>query len=78
MKELGPLRYFFGLEVARNNDRITLCQRNYALDLLSEAGYLGCKSFFILIEPNLKIFKEDGELLGDVTSYRRLIGSYYI
>lgn len=74
MKDMGPLRYFLGLEVARNNDGITLCQRKYALDLLSEAGYLGCKSSSIPMEPNLKISKEDGEPLSDVTNYRRLIG----
>ncbi|XP_021897495.1 uncharacterized protein LOC110814369 [Carica papaya] len=74
MKDLGTFRYFLGLEIARNDTGITLCQRKYALDLLTETGYLGCKPSSIPMDPNIKMFKDDGELLSDITSYRRLIG----
>ncbi|XP_021897967.1 putative invertase inhibitor [Carica papaya] len=73
MKDLGTLRYFLELEIARNDTGITLCQRKYALDLLTETGYLGCKPSSTPMEPNLKISKDDGEPLCDITSYRRLI-----
>jgi hypothetical protein len=43
MKDLGGLKYFLGIEVARTKDGIYLSQRKYILDLLSETGMLECK-----------------------------------
>jgi hypothetical protein len=39
MKDLGSLKYFLGIEVARNSIGIFLCQRKYTLDIITEAGY---------------------------------------
>ncbi|PNX88803.1 pentatricopeptide repeat-containing protein mitochondrial-like, partial [Trifolium pratense] len=43
MKNLGGLKYFLGIEVARSEQGIFLSQRKYVLDLLSEIGMLDCK-----------------------------------
>lgn len=43
MKNLGGLKYFLGIEVARSKQGIFLCQRKYILDLLTEVGMLECR-----------------------------------
>jgi hypothetical protein len=42
VKDLGPFRYFLGIEIARSSKGIVLSQRKYVLDLLVETGMLGC------------------------------------
>jgi len=43
VKDLGQLRYFLGIEIARSPKGIVLSQRKYVLDLLNETGMLGCR-----------------------------------
>ena len=43
MKNLGGLKYFLGIEVARSRKGIFLSQQKYVLDLLTEVGLLECK-----------------------------------
>ncbi|XP_068476657.1 uncharacterized mitochondrial protein AtMg00810-like [Phaseolus vulgaris] len=38
MKDLGKLKYFFGIEVAYSRQSIFISQRKYILDLLKETG----------------------------------------
>ena len=40
-QDLGRLKYFLGMEVARSREGIALSQRNYTLDLLYDVGMLG-------------------------------------
>jgi len=74
LRDLGTLRYFLGLEIARNTDGISICQRKYTLELLAETGLLGCKSSSVPMEPNQKLSQEDGELIDDAEHYRKLVG----
>ncbi|CAL9025768.1 unnamed protein product, partial [Prunus brigantina] len=55
MKDLGDLKYFLGIEVARSANGIFLSQRKYVLDLLAETGLLGCKPADTPIEMNHKL-----------------------
>ena len=75
MKDLGELRYFLGIEVIRSPGGIWLLQRQYGLDMLSRYGMTGCKPISVPLEQNVKLSLEEGELLEDVTVYRRIIGS---
>ncbi|KAI5348453.1 hypothetical protein L3X38_001340 [Prunus dulcis] len=43
MKDLGYLKYFLGIEVARSKNGIFLSQMKYVMDLLTETGMLECK-----------------------------------
>jgi len=74
IKDLGPIKYFLGLEVSRSLDGLVLNQRKYCLDLILETGMLGCKPAPTLSDPSIKLHADKGALLPDPSSFRRLIG----
>ncbi|XP_056844130.1 retrovirus-related Pol polyprotein from transposon RE1 isoform X2 [Raphanus sativus] len=74
MKDLGALKYFLGLEVARSPQGIYLSQRKYTLDIITECGLLGCKPAGSPMDQNHKLAKATGLVLADPEKYRRLTG----
>ncbi|GKB75803.1 retrovirus-related pol polyprotein from transposon TNT 1-94, partial [Tanacetum coccineum] len=53
--DLGTLKYFLGVEVARAQDGIFLCQQKYSLNIICEVGLFGAKPAKIPIEPNHRL-----------------------
>uniref|UniRef100_A0A2N9IZL0 Reverse transcriptase Ty1/copia-type domain-containing protein n=1 Tax=Fagus sylvatica TaxID=28930 RepID=A0A2N9IZL0_FAGSY len=74
LKDLGPAKYFLGLELARSKKGISLCQRKNAFDILEDSGFLASKLVKFPIKQYLKLSKDQGTLLTDPSAYRRLIG----
>jgi Reverse transcriptase (RNA-dependent DNA polymerase) len=73
VKDLGQLRYFLGIEIARGAEGIVLSQRKYVLDLLTETGMLGCRPAVTPIDQKFKLSAEAGEPV-DRERYQRLVG----
>ena len=72
MKDLGALKYFLGIDVARNSEGIFLCQRKYTLDIIAETGLLGSRPVGFPMEQNHTLALAKGPL--DPKRYRRLVG----
>lgn len=74
MKDLGGLKYFLGIEVARTKTGIYLSQRKYILDLLSETGMLECKPTESPIVQNHRLSIHPEQVPTNKERYQRLVG----
>lgn len=74
IKDLGQLKIFLDMEVARSSTIITLCQRKYCLGLLKDACLIGCKPVSTPLDVATRLSQDNGAAFVDVTAYRRLVG----
>ncbi|CAL1404860.1 unnamed protein product [Linum trigynum] len=74
VKDLGNLKYFLGIEIARSAAGISLCQRKFCLELLSESGFLESKPAKTPLSMKTTLSASDGIPLTDGTEYRHLLG----
>ena len=74
LKDIGSLRYFLGLKVARTDVGISLNQRKYTSEILKDTSFLGSKPVKLPIEQNLMLSKYEGKPIANPAQYRRLIG----
>lgn len=76
IKDLGYLKYFLGIEVARSKDGIFICQRKYVLDLLKEIRMLGGRPCDIPLELGQKLSEDQEGDPMDRGRYQRLVGKF--
>lgn len=75
IKDLGDLHYFLGIQIVRNVVGIFLNQSKYATDILKDFESLQDKSAWVPIAQHHDLLHDtDSPLLGDLTSYRRVVG----
>ena len=74
LKQLGPLKYFLGIEFARSSEGILMTQQKYILDLLDETKHVDCRISDAPIETNHKLRLDDKDPHVEMSSYQKLIG----
>jgi len=70
IKDLGLLKYFLGIDVARSPQGLFLSQRKYTLEIIEECGLLGAKPADFPMETNHKLGLATGNMLDDPPPYR--------
>lgn len=75
IKDLGHMKYFLGLEIARSDAGIYLHQHKYCLDIWKDTGMLAAKPSLIPIEQNHNLQKSTYLPLtgSDIKLFRRLV-----
>jgi hypothetical protein len=74
MKDLGSLKYFFGIEVLRCKSEIFLSQRKYVFDLLKETSMTGYKPVSTPLAEGMKLGINQNQGSIDKGRYQRLVG----
>jgi hypothetical protein len=74
MSDLGPLRYFLGIEIS-TPEGFFLSQEKYIQDLLDRASLTDHRTAETPMELNVHLIATDGEPLEDPTHYRHIVGS---
>ncbi|CAM8975392.1 unnamed protein product [Rhodiola kirilowii] len=75
MKDLGPIRYFLGIEFSSTPEGFFLSQEKYIRDLLDRASLSDQRTVDTPMELNVHLRPTDGKPLEDPTRYRHLVGS---
>uniref|UniRef100_A0A803NSQ7 Uncharacterized protein n=1 Tax=Cannabis sativa TaxID=3483 RepID=A0A803NSQ7_CANSA len=74
LKDLGPLHFFLGIEVYRDETGIYLTQTRYIEELLRRTNFTNLKICPTPATAGKPMSLSDGEPLNDPTAYRSIIG----
>ncbi|XP_070005641.1 uncharacterized protein [Nicotiana sylvestris] len=74
IKYLGLVHYFLGLKVSSHPNGYVMHQNKYTSNLLDELKCSHFSSVVTPLDPSIKLFVDQGDLLPDPSIYRRLVG----
>ncbi|KAL0312687.1 UNVERIFIED_CONTAM: Retrovirus-related Pol polyprotein from transposon RE1 [Sesamum radiatum] len=74
IKDLGPAKYFLGLEIARSTAGTSVTQHKYVCDIIQDMNLQDCKPVATPLPLGLKLSSYDDKPLTDPEPYRRLVG----
>jgi hypothetical protein len=75
MSDLGPRRYFLGIEISSTPEGFFLSQEKYIQDLFDRTSLTDHRTAETPMELNVHLVATDGERLEDPTHYRHIVGS---
>jgi hypothetical protein len=75
LKDLGPLRFFLGLQIDYNRTGLFVHQRKYISDLLLKFNMTNCKPASTPFSISQKLQPSTDDVLPDPTQYRSLVGA---
>ena len=75
LKDLGPLRYFLGLQIDYKKAGFFVHQHKYLTDLLHKFNMTNCKAASTPIATTPILTTTTTNLLSDPTPYRSLVGA---
>ncbi|KAL0417014.1 UNVERIFIED_CONTAM: Retrovirus-related Pol polyprotein from transposon RE2 [Sesamum latifolium] len=74
IKDLGTVKYFLGLEIARSSEGLILTQSKYIQDILTDLGLHNAKTTVTPFPAGIKFTAQTDNTLPHPAVYRRLIG----
>ena len=75
MNDMGLLRYFLGIEVEKNENKIFISQANYVKKVLERFNMQYCKAAISPTVMGLKLSKEDNNKDFDPSLYKIIVGN---
>lgn len=73
--DLGRMRYFLGIEIKQTANRIFICQKKYAQEILNRIGMENSKPIGSAIVPGTRLCKKEKGNKVDPTMYKQVVGS---
>ena len=77
MTDLGPLRYFLGIEISSTSDGFYISQEKYIQDLLARAALSDDRTVVTPMELNVQLRASDGDPLPNPTHWQPCLSCYY-
>ncbi|KAL0451846.1 UNVERIFIED_CONTAM: Retrovirus-related Pol polyprotein from transposon RE1 [Sesamum latifolium] len=74
IKNLGPAKFFLGLEIVRCSAGISVTQHKYITDIIHDVNLTSCTPAHTPLPLGVKFSTEDSSPLHDPGPYRRLVG----
>ncbi|KAL8167370.1 hypothetical protein V2J09_008869 [Rumex salicifolius] len=78
IKDFGLVRYFLGFEISRTSRGVLVNQKKYISDLIQDVGQLDYKPPSFPLSKGLNLNIDQGEIMSDPESSRRLVGQLYL